>query len=715
MKKAANMEVLRFVFPHEWTTAVLVLALMSTCMVISLFAYLNYRTKKPYFQLWIIAWMFYAVYLTAALGLEMSMESAVLVMARRACIGLSALTMFWGSFHLVGRPRSMRELEFGTGLITVWSGVAAFLVRDKFWITMPVFALLAGAGIFTGVTYFLRRRHYHGATILGVGFFLWGLHLLAFPYLEASAPLMTLGYLGSAVLATMITVGMIVEREVSSAEQTFRVLFDSSSDAIFLVDMLTLQIREANAAALRLTKFAAVDLVGKSFVAICPSLQLQGTIADNQTMLRGLLRPFSEFPMARGNGTTVNCEGDLAFVQWHQQPVLQINIRDVSDRKKVGQQLRRAEKLSALGQLIAGVAHELNNPLAVVAGIAQVMAKRPSLEDKNRDDIKRILHESERASKIVRDLLAFARPSDPRKTAIDLNRMIANILEVQETQIQAAGIKLETKLAKDLPKTMADLGQVEQVLVNIISNAIYALHSNPKPRLLNIATEDTGTAVRVSIADNGPGIPPEVVGHIFDPFFTTKPLGKGTGLGLTISNTIIQEHRGKILVESTPGAGAKFTVELPLLNCETATNPEHQPEADVGTPAADGHSILVVDDEPGIAEVMREVLTSIGHTVTLASNGNEAIEKINAGAFDLMLSDMRMPGMDGATLYQTLKKNNCPLAHRLIFVTGDTVSADTRAFLEETGNRWLSKPFAVQQVIDTVSEVLQKPHPRPSR
>ncbi|HUI08172.1 MAG TPA: response regulator [Verrucomicrobiae bacterium] len=701
-----------FAFPVEWTNAVLVLALMSICMVLALFAYLNYRTKKPYFNLWIVAWICYAVYLAAALGLQESPTLPFLVMLRRVCIGLSALFMFWGSFYLTGQPRSMRELKFGTVMMFIWSAVAAFVVRDRFWITMPVFALLAAAGMYTGVAYLLRRKTYHGATILGVGFLLWGVHLVAFPYMESSHALMTLGYFGTAVLAIMIVIGMIVEREVTTAEQSYRVLFDSASDAIFLVDLFTLKILEANASALRLTKYPAVNLVGRPFVEICPSLQCDGATAvtmDVPKMFNAVFRPFNEFPITRANGATVNCEGDSALVLWHQRPVLQVNVRDVSERKKVGQQLRRAEKLSALGQLIAGVAHELNNPLAVVMGCSQIMAKKSSLDEKTQNDVQRILHESERASKIVRDLLAFARPTDPQKTAIDVNRLVASVLETQEATTRAAGVRLEQRLANDLPNTMADHNQIEQVLVNLIVNAVYALTTRPKPRVLTISTVENGNYIRITVADNGPGIPKEFIGQIFDPFFTTKPLGKGTGLGLTISNTIIQEHRGKILVENQPTGGAKFLVELPIVECP-APLPDSQsrPEAKPLKGAHRTRSVLIVDDEPGIIAVLSEVVSELGHDVTTATNGVEAMERIAARPYDVILSDMRMPDMDGTTLFKTLKERDKALAHRIIFVTGDTVSTETRAFLEETGNRWLSKPFNIQQIVDAIDNVLSK-------
>lgn len=701
-----------FTFPVEWTNAVLILTLMSVCMVLALFGYLNYRTKKPYFNLWIVSWISYAVYLAAAIGLQESPNMPFLVMVRRSCIGVSALFMFWGSFYLTGHPRNMRELKFGTVMIFIWSAVAAFIVRDRFWITMPVFALLAAAGIYTGIAYFLRRKTYHGAMILSVGFSLWGAQLLAFPYMESSQALMTLGYLATAILAIMIVIGMTIEREVSAAEQSYRVLFDSASDAIFLVDLFKQRILEANASALRLTKRSAVDLVGRPFVEICPSLKADETAAVRMgsiKMFNAVFRPFNEFPITRANGTTVNCEGDTALVQWQQCPVLQVNVRDVSDRKKVGQQLRRAEKLSALGQLIAGVAHELNNPLAVVMGCSQIMARRGGVDARTKGDVQRILHESERASRIVRDLLSFAHPCDPQKTAVNINHLAASVIETQESNIRAADIRMEQRLASDLPNTMADPNQIEQVLINLIGNAVYVLGTRPKPRTLTISTEESGNYIRIIVADNGPGVPKDVIGQIFDPFFTTKPLGKGTGLGLTISNTIIQEHRGKLLVENQPTGGAKFIVELPIVQCVT-TAPADQAPPEAKPLAADSakRSALIVDDEPGIVAVLSEIISGIGYDVTTATNGVEAMERITSGTYDVILSDMRMPDMDGVKLFETLKKENEVLAHRIVFVTGDTVSPDTRAFLKGTGNRWLSKPFKIQQVIDVVNNMVEK-------
>ncbi|MGD0060174.1 MAG: ATP-binding protein [Verrucomicrobiia bacterium] len=701
-----------FAFPAEWTNAVLILALMSICMVLALFAYLNHRTKRPYFSLWIVSWAAYAGYLAAAIGLQESPEFPILVMMRRCCIGLSALYMFWGSFHLTGRPRTLRELQFATGMLVIWSAVAAFVVRDRFWITMPVFALLGAAGIYTGVAYVLRRKTYHGGTILGLGFLLWGAHLVAFPYMEGSPLLTAIEYFLTAVLTIMIVIGMIVEREVTIAEQCYRVLFDSASDAIFVIDLAQYRILEANTSALRLTKHSVPDLVGRPFVELCPSLQsVEATAAqlDGIKLFNTVFRPFNEVPIVKGDGTTVNCEGYATLVQWRQSLALQVNVMDVSERKKVGEQLRRAEKLSALGQLIAGVAHELNNPLSVVIGYSEILAERSGLDKETIDDIQRIHHESARASRIVRDLLTFARPSEPQKKVVNLNHLIASVLETQKVNLQAAGIQLEQRFASNLPATMADPNQIEQVLVNLIGNAIHVLNGRPNPRVLTIRTEEHGNHIQVILADNGPGISQDIIGQIFDPFFTTKPLGKGTGLGLTISNTIIQEHRGRILVENQPAGGAKFTVELPVIACAVAPS-AHRLPPEIKLPAAVSakRTVLVVDDEPNVLALLKTVMTGNDYEVVTAANGQQALESITARPYDLILSDMRMPGMDGRKFFETVKKYDPMLAHRMVFVTGDTVSLDTRAFFEETGNRWLSKPFNIAQVMDTVNEVLEK-------
>lgn len=696
--------------PSRWVGSALLLALVSMAMVIVLFYYLNRRAKRQYFSLWCIAWMSYAVYLVAALALQGTPDFPLFVMARRACIGISGLFMFWGSFQLTGQNRSLRELGLSLFLVLAWSVVATYWIRNPYWLTIPFFTLLGAAGIYTSYIYLTRRACYHGATILGLGFLLWGSQLLVFPFLEMSSQSMAISYVGSAVLAIMIAIGMVIEQEVNVAEKNYRILFDAASDAVFLVDMWNLQVLEANRAAERLIRRPADELRGRSFVELCPSLESANkrNVLENQKLVKAIFRPYEEFYMLLPTGERIVCEGEAALAEWQQHLVFQVNVRDVGERKKLGQQIQRAEKLSALGQLIAGVAHELNNPLAIVMGTAQLLARRNHLEESLRQELLRIQHQSERASRIVKDLLSYARPSEPNKVPLDLNRVVREVIDWRKNDLRSARINVVTKLASDLPHTKADRVQVEQILTNLLSNAIDALKEQPLPREIAVSTQETTSFLRFSIADNGQGINPEIISKIFDPFFTTKPLGRGTGLGLTICNTYIQEHRGKIWAESDPGKGATFFFDLPLLHCEAGALIESRPPPEPVSHAATVESskrLLIVDDEPDILNVLQTVLLECGYQVETAGNGQQALQRLSTETFDAILSDIRMPDLDGQAFYQRLHAVKPNLAKRIIFVTGDTVSGKTREFLDSTGNLWLGKPFQITDVIDRVQQL----------
>jgi len=718
-------------FPAGWVKAALVLALFSNCVVIGIFAYLNHYTKKNYFHLWTVAWMFQAVWLAASIGLEESPSAPYLIMARRACIGISALFMFWGSFQLTNQARSQRELGLGVILAVLWSWVAAFHVCDHLWITLPVFVMLATASLYTGRLYFRYRHRYRGAELLSAGFFLWGLHLLGFPFERVMPPaFMVGGYFVSAILSLFIAMGMIVqvleqarertetlEQEITGSEEKYRVLFESSSEAIFLVDLETLEILEANQSAQQLLGISSKDLIGKMFSDLSPQLQSQtrvlqdGSLIERKTRLLDMFVSCREFQIVRSDGVSITCEGDASFVQCQKQPVLQINLREITERKKMEQQLRQSEKLSALGQLVAGVAHELNNPLAVVMGSAQILANSRELSEKSRNDMTRIILESDRAAKIVRNLLSFARMREPDLGVIDLNRLMGDVLKRHESQLMAGRIQVEKHLAPHLPATQADAGQIEQVLTNLLNNAIQAVGSRAEPRTISVYTEENGPWIRMAFADNGTGIRSDMLNKIFDPFFTTQPPGKGPGLGLSICHSIVQAHRGRIWAQSEFGQGATFFIELPILELPE-TNSEAVPaEPSAVLPSPQTHyRLLIVDDEPGIVEVLKEVLGGNGYLIDTASNGDEALQHIGTHRYDLILSDLSMPEMSGDKLYDTLQSTQPDTAQRIIFVTGDTVSPKARAFLDRVGNPWLSKPFNLSEIERRVGAFLQE-HP----
>ncbi|MCG3150046.1 MAG: Sensor histidine kinase RcsC [Verrucomicrobiae bacterium] len=731
-----------FSFPPEWVKAALVLSFFSTWVVIGVFWYLNRLTKKTYFSLWTISWMFFSVWLAASIQLEETPDQPLLMMVRRACIGVCALFMFWGSFEMTGSMRrSRRELGLGILLTLVWSYTAAYVVKDQPWITVPVFALFGAASLYTGRLYLRMRSRYRGASMLATGFMLFGVQLFCRPFIEDGTALaLTCNYVITSILAVFIALGMIVqtleqgreqndtlveefkrgmtvrrllEQEVTVSEQKYRALFDSATDALFLVDLETLKILEYNLAAATFVGDKPSDGIDRSFLDLCPSLRgiSRNSLLDNKRMFDEVFGDSHEFTMLRPDGSQAPCEGTATLVQYNRRSVLQLDIREITERKRLEQQLRQSEKLSALGQLTAGVAHELNNPLAVIMGYSQVLAKQTESNPKLKGDIIKILRESERAAKIVRNLLTFARPREPQMLTVDINRLIANILEAYETEFENAMVHVQTALAPDLPRTVADPHQIEQVLANLVINAIQAMGNSTAGRSLTVGTEVCERMIRVTISDTGPGIAPEVVSKIFDPFYTTKSPGKGTGLGLSISHSIIHEHRGRIWVQSELGHGATFVIELPLIartiEEQLAENPV-VPAAPVADPAAGSYRLLIVDDEPGIVEVLHAIFTGCGYMVDTANNGNEALEKIADHHYNLIISDLCMPGVDGEELYRKVKALDSELAAHIIFVTGDTVSNKSRSFLEWTGNRWFSKPFNIRELEEVVANFLKQ-------
>ncbi|MGH9866915.1 MAG: ATP-binding protein [Candidatus Polarisedimenticolia bacterium] len=368
-------------------------------------------------------------------------------------------------------------------------------------------------------------------------------------------------------------------------------------------------------------------------------------------------------------------------------------------------QLVQAEKMTAVGLLVSGVAHELNNPLAGVVGYSQLLLKSDT-EERVRRGLEKINREAERCKKIVQNLQTFARKHKPQTDHIGINGILESTLELRAYQLKVDNIVVETDFDADLPKTMGDFHQLQQVFLNIIINAHQAMSTTGKAGALTLRTRRQDDEIVVDFEDNGPGIPAENLGKIFDPFFTTKEVGQGTGLGLSICYGIIQEHHGRISARNGRSGGAVFTVALPILESEeTHEAPLPEPEAaDPGAPR-DRRNILVVDDELAIIDILYQVLRMDGHRVDTALNGIVALRKIEKERYDVIISDLKMPGMGGRELYERVKAMDLDLARRMIFSTGDVVNTDTRDFLEKSGNSYLQKPFdtdAIRRIVRSV-------------
>ncbi len=376
-------------------------------------------------------------------------------------------------------------------------------------------------------------------------------------------------------------------------------------------------------------------------------------------------------------------------------------------------QLLQTEKLAAMGTLLAGVAHELNNPLSVVLGQAAILREQAG-DDRTRARADKIGKGADRCARIVRNFLAMARQRKPERQPVALNHVVEEALELLAYPLRVDSVEVERALSPGLPEIQADPHQLGQVFVNLISNAHQAMRGSPEPRRLAVATGWDGERSRVvvEIADSGPGISAEMRERIFEPFFTTKPAGEGTGLGLYLCHNIVAEHGGSVAVVDGREPGATFRIELPA--GASAVAGERAPEVAASRPARAGN-VLVVDDERGIAEILQEFLSGEGHQVEVAGDGLEALDKLATRAFDAVLVDMKMPGLDGPGLYREAARRDPAIVGRMVFMTGDELGEQSRRFIEDLGVRPLSKPFDLRAVSRAVAETITAGDQAPAR
>lgn len=365
---------------------------------------------------------------------------------------------------------------------------------------------------------------------------------------------------------------------------------------------------------------------------------------------------------------------------------------DQTDRRRLQDRLVQSEKLTAIGELIAGVAHDLNNPLTSVVGFADFLAEAADVPPRIREPLRVIQQEAERASKIVKNLLSFARRQELRQRA-SLHPILEATTGLFRNQLSADRVSLETEIEPELPDLDLNPNQIQQVFVNLIQNAAHAITATGHPGTVRLRARRWMDGVAVEVADDGTGMSADIAARVFEPFFTTRPEGSGTGLGLSISQGIIKEHGGRITLTTRPGRGSTFTVELPGRVQSAPPPPEPAPEV-MERPL----HVLVVDDEPHILHYIRATLEAWGHQVTTASDGREALERAVAEPFDLIISDLRMPRAGGREFYAELERRAPDAARRVAFSTGDTVRGDTLAFLEAQRRPCLQKPFSLAEL-----------------
>jgi PAS domain S-box-containing protein len=475
---------------------------------------------------------------------------------------------------------------------------------------------------------------------------------------------------------------------LARSEARYRHLVESASDAIVTLDANG-RFTTVNHAAENISGYKREELVGQWFAPMLPDDDLPKALGHFQQALSGETGLFeSQFYRKDGEVRTIS----ITYSTPQKDEEVLCLIRDVTDQKMLQEQLIQSEKMSAIGQLVSGVAHELNNPLAGISAFAQLLLAEKRFPPDQRTAAETIYSEARRASRIVQNLLTFARQHKAEKVPTAINQVLDDTLELRGYELRVRGIDVRREYDESIPETMADAHQLQQVFLNLITNAEQAMEQKDgHHHRLTVSTRRSGDAIRIEIEDTGAGIPANLIERIFNPFFTTKPTGSGTGLGLSISLGIVREHEGKIWAENSSQSGARFVVEIPIT--EPRPSGEHASITQVQPQGADSLRVLVIDDEASVRVSLQRYLAGKGHQVETTASGEDGLLRLKATKYDAVILDMRMPDLSGEQLYERLRSNDPSHAERVIFTTGDLVNEQMRRFLDGTGRPCVSKPF----------------------
>jgi signal transduction histidine kinase/ActR/RegA family two-component response regulator len=522
---------------------------------------------------------------------------------------------------------------------------------------------------------------------------------------------------GSEALLLCLEEGPIVQRAEAKWRHTdaeLRSILESVQAAVILYD----GVGRVRASSLRFGELFGLE--AHDLAKLAHFEELEELVSQRFRDPKAFAQPFRSF--LHGATEPVHDDLDLTrpqrrILERFSRPVLDAKgcavgwlefFTDVTGKRQIQSKMLQTEKMAALGQLVSGIAHELNNPLTAIMGYAQLLLGH-GLSPAQLVEATKVRREAERARQIVKNLLYFARENKPERSRVQVNEIVERALALRSYELKVENILVKCDLAADLPETMADPYQLQQVVLNLVVNAEQALLESRGQGRIVVRTAHVLDGPRLgrrdrillAVSDDGPGIPQDVASRIFDPFFTTKPPGVGTGLGLSIVYGIVHQHGGEVSVENLAQGGAKFVVEIPVCKVASAASPS--PKVTLGfhsssTSAAPKGRILAVEDEPTVAQLIADVLREEGHTVETTLDSQEGLTRLARGHYDLVICDLRMPRLDGPAFYDSLVRAGSSMRHRILFITGDTLAPRTLEFLD--GNRlpYLIKPFLVEEL-----------------
>ncbi|MDA9981815.1 ATP-binding protein [Gammaproteobacteria bacterium] len=506
----------------------------------------------------------------------------------------------------------------------------------------------------------------------------------------------------------------LTKRDLEESERRFRSTFDNAAVGIVDLDENQIILRANNRMA-EMLGYNIDSLVGMSLDSLVYSedidvdRELRMKLVSGEIPTYVVEKRFIRNDDSMMYGTiTVSMVKELKNLHYKLIVIIQDITRNKEQEVKIAAQeeaLIHREKIGALGSLLAGVAHELNNPLAIVMAQAELLAET-AVDQQTRDRADKILRPAERCTRIVRTFLALARQREIKKANVVVGDLISDVRELLDYQFGLNDIEVTVDIAPDLPAIWGDSAQLGQALMNLLVNAQQALLEVSTHRTVHIRAallDEHG--LTITVGDNGPGIPQPIRDRIFEPFFTTKSESHGTGLGLSYCQSVAAIHDGTVHVEKTGAIGTEITLTLPIGVANPQTNVQQMREA-----ITPGHSlrVLVVDDESELLDTMIEEVERLGFSAVGCANVVAALDALSAEEFDLVLTDIRMPGTDGPALYEEVCANKPNYRYRFIFVTGDSLNKRANDFIDRTKALCVRKPFEMKDLKMVLYEAIDR-------
>jgi len=598
-------------FSEQYLQATLFVSLLSVWVLVGLFYYLNRYTRREYFTIWTVAWLFYALWLTLGMTMQGTISIKAVFILRQCCVAISAVFLLWGSARFLSLPVRQTLLTLFMAFLLVWTIVSPEVLSDTFQIQLPVFILIGLGSVFAGVCFFRVRKKmpFVGAGMLSLGFFLWGVYLSSYPFSQRYQNLYNAGFLIAAVLQLFIAVSMIV---------------------------LVMEEVRYNAEQMR----AEIETVRSEKEA------LQAKILTTEEQYRSL---YDRVRLTEG-------------VQ-----------KAYDELRRTQQVVVQQERLRALGQMASGVAHDVNNALSPIVAYSELLLTTvPDLSENARHYLETINKSGDDIAHIVARMREFYRrrsDSEPL-TKVNLNLIIEEAIELTRprwrdvSQREGISIHIEHEFESDLPLLLSDPTELREALFNLIFNAVDAL---PQGGTINLVTRSVirpargenlppERQIQVEVRDNGVGMDEKTRQHCLEPFFSTKATRGGTGLGLAMVYGMMQRHEGTIEIDSAPGRGTSVRLSFPIR--EKTSPAAESPALQVNQKRS--LRILCIDDESQIQDLLKNCLTSLEHRVTTASSGKQGVEMFRAAIrkkqpYETVITDLGMPDIDGHQVARTIK------------------------------------------------------------